>query len=220
MLLVRIALLALCALALSACSASQLHALREARFGPYADTAPLTVAPSARAVSLNAGADGSLPEAELVRLNQLLLAQGPLHRQTLTLEPLTPTGERLAERLGQLLTAQNASVQPVGLGSSTRDALTTDAAAGDLRVVTQAMRVSVPGCAIAQFDQWSVSPFQAVGTLGCANRANLALMVADPRDLARPRTLDNGDGIHAVEAVRRYHEGDVHELPDISFDSD
>jgi len=217
MLLVRLALLTLCLLALSACSTSQLHALREARFGPYADVTSLTVAPSARAVSLNAGAGGGLPEAELARLNQLLLAQGPLHRQTLTLEPLTPTGERLAERLGQLLTAQGASVQPMSVGPGEQ---TTSAAGGDLRVVSQAMRVSIPGCAIAQPDQWAVRPFRAVGTLGCTNRANLAHMVVDPRDLARPRTLDAGDGIYAVEAVRRYHEDDVRELPDISFTSD
>lgn len=47
---------------------------------------------------------------------------------------------------------------------------------------------------------------------GCATETNLGLMVADPRDLVRGRTLGPADGVHQAEGIVRYREGDQPEL--------
>ena len=59
-----------------------------------------------------------------------------------------------------------------------------------------------------------------MGALGCANNANIARMVSDPRDLVRPRPLEPGDGEAAVLAVRKYQTGDTEDLVDIDFSQD
>jgi type IV pilus biogenesis protein CpaD/CtpE len=48
---------------------------------------------------------------------------------------------------------------------------------------------------------------------GCANRANLAAMVADPADLDRGRALAPAQGDAAIAAVQRYRKGQVTPLP-------
>ena len=87
----------------------------------------------------------------------------------------------------------------------------------DLQVISEALVVKVPDCSIANPKTWTVKPYQAVGPLGCANRANIARMVSDPRDLMRPQTLDAGDGMTAVNAVGRYHDDELRELLEIDF---
>lgn len=47
---------------------------------------------------------------------------------------------------------------------------------------------------------------------GCATQTNLGLMVAEPRDLLRGRTLAPADGIHQAEGIVRYRTGKVVEL--------
>ncbi|MGI9421463.1 MAG: CpaD family pilus assembly lipoprotein [Geminicoccaceae bacterium] len=47
---------------------------------------------------------------------------------------------------------------------------------------------------------------------GCATEANLGLMIADPRDLVRGRTLGPADGVHQAEGIVRYRESDQPEL--------
>lgn len=44
---------------------------------------------------------------------------------------------------------------------------------------------------------------------GCATRTNLGLMVAEPRDLERGRSLGPADGTQAAEAIVRYRTGEV-----------
>lgn len=47
---------------------------------------------------------------------------------------------------------------------------------------------------------------------GCAMETNLGLMIADPRDLVRGRTLGPADGVHQADAIVRYREGELPEL--------
>ena len=47
---------------------------------------------------------------------------------------------------------------------------------------------------------------------GCATRTNLGLMIDDPRDLARGRSLGPADGVREAEAIARYRRGEVTEL--------
>jgi pilus assembly protein CpaD len=47
---------------------------------------------------------------------------------------------------------------------------------------------------------------------GCATQSNLGLMVADPQDLVRGRTLGPADGVQQAEGIVRYRTGKVIEL--------
>lgn len=47
---------------------------------------------------------------------------------------------------------------------------------------------------------------------GCATRTNLGLMIAEPRDLERGRTLGPADGTQAAGAVDRYRADEIKEL--------
>ncbi|QXH53534.1 CpaD family pilus assembly protein [Pseudomonas fakonensis] len=191
----------------------QLNQMRETRFAPFTPVPQATVAPSALMASLKASGNGSFTAESLDNLNSLLHAQGRLHNQHLTLQPYTPSGDRLAQRLASVLRDQGAaevSIRPTRLDAS-------EARDWDLQVVSEAIVAKIPDCSVANAKTWTVKPFEAVGQPGCAVRANIAAMVADPRDLARPRTLDSADGIHAVGAMQRYHEDEVRELLDIDF---
>lgn len=193
----------------------QLNQMREHRFTPYKTAEAPTVAPSALVASLKANGNGSFTAESLDNLNTLLRVQGRLRQQTLTLQPYTPSGERLAQRLTGVLREQGAVAEQVIVLPSRLEA--PEAQEWDLQVVSEALVVKVPDCTIADQQAWTVKPYQAVGPLGCANRANLAAMVSDPRDLVRPQALDGGDGINAVNAVGRYHDDEVRELLDIDF---
>ena len=201
-------------LLLSGCD-RHVNQLREQRFAPFSEIEQPKVAPSALVASLKANGNGSFTAESLANLNTLLRAQGRLRQQTLSLQPYTPSGERLAQRLASVLREQGAVAEQVTILPSRLEA--PEAREWDLQVVSEALVVKVPDCAIADPQTWTVKPYQAVGPLGCANRANIAAMVADPRDLMRPQALDGGDGIGAVNAVTRYHDDEVRELLDIDF---
>ena len=202
------------ALLLTGCD-RHVNQLREQGFAPFSEIEQPKVAPSALVASLKANDNGSFTAESLANLNTLLRAQGRLRQQTLSLQPYTPSGERLAQRLASVLREQGAVAEQVTILPSQLEA--PEAREWDLQVVSEALVVKVPDCSIANPDGWTVKPYQSVGTLGCANRANIAAMVSDPRDLVRPQALDGGDGIGAVNAVGRYHDDEVRELLDIDF---
>lgn len=205
----------LLALVLCAACDSNLNQMRENRFTPFTPVPQASVAPSALVASLKAAGNGSFTAESLDNLNTLLSAQGRLARQTLTVQPYTPAGERLAQRLGSVLRGQGLPATQLIIRPTH---LKVDAGREwDLQVVSEALVIKVPDCSIADPQTWTVKPYQAVGTLGCASRANVAAMVANPADLLRPQTLDAADGTHAVSAVQRYHDDETRELLDIDF---
>lgn len=177
----------------------------------------VTVKPSAVSVNLKATPAGqSFTTESLTRLNDVLNRQGRLNQQTLTLLPYNDSGEKIAQRLSRTLAERGVPTTQIVLRQDLRDM--DGGPDSDLMVISEALVVQVPDCGIADPQAWAVSPYTAVGTLGCANRANLARMVSDPRDLLRPRTLAPGDGNHASAAVQRYHSDDIRDLADIDFD--
>lgn len=177
----------------------------------------IEVQPSALSLELRTTANGQSFTAESIdSLNQLLLSQGRLPNQTLTLIPQSPAGERIAARLGQALRARGLPAERLRL-----EALRLQTSGNtDLTVVSEALVVQVPTCGISQPHLWSVQPYAALGGLGCANQANIAAMVSNPRDLISPQALAAADGNHASSAVQRYHENDLPELIDINFEND
>ncbi|MGS7457759.1 hypothetical protein, partial [Mycobacterium tuberculosis] len=69
-------------------------------------------------------------------------AQGRLRQQTLTLQPYTPSGERLVQRLADVLRAQGAVSEQVIVMPSRLEA--PQASEWDLQVVSEALVVKVP----------------------------------------------------------------------------
>ncbi|MCE0495913.1 CpaD family pilus assembly lipoprotein [Vibrio salinus] len=176
---------------------------------------PINVSPSVSAVSLKLTNQEGLDEASFASLNTLLMNQGRLIDQVILIQPFSSDGEQFAFRLKSTLLkagAKQVKVQPKIYDSGKSQ--------WDLRVQSQAMVVSIPDCQIHDAGQWAISPYEAIGPLGCATRSNLARMVADPRDLIRSKPLDSADAVTSVGAVERYYEDDLKELLDIDFNED
>ena len=180
---------------------------------------PVAVTPSVVTLPLRTTADGRrLDSGSVVDLTAALESQGRLSRQAITLVPRTSRGQTIARRLGRSLIERGLPSSGLHLDRSARRGEAQGAE--DLTLITEAVIVRVPDCAIADPTIWTVSPFTAVGSLGCANRANLASMVSDPRDLISSQELAGGDGIQASESVKRYHTDNVRELAkDTNFKS-
>lgn len=204
------------ALVLSGCD-SYVNQMRLNGLGQTPPSAMPSVKPQAASVDLKLDQHGGLTQDSLASLNQLLQQQGRLSQQTLVLTPANTRGEKIAQRLATRLVA-------IGIPANKINVLPVAASAanahGDLNVLSQALVVTVPDCRIANAQEYTVHPYQSIGPLGCATRANLAKMVADPQDLLRARPLDAGDGQAAENAVGRYYDDDIRELLDIDFNED
>ncbi|GKW02891.1 CpaD family pilus assembly protein [Pectobacterium carotovorum] len=173
---------------------------------PSSVSVPLLVAPNGR---------GFLPES-LRQLNIMLKDQGRLSAQTLTLIPHSASGEQMAGRLVTVL--KNAGANAQNVKQMRRS--TASGQNGDLEVISEALVVKTTRCTINDPNQLMVKPYEAMGSLGCATQNNLAMMVAEPRDLIQAKALDSADGVTAVNSIERYHKDEVKELIDINFEED
>jgi len=83
-----------------------------------------------------------------------------------------------------------------------------------VELVLERYLVTLPGC--PDWSRRSGTDFANLphSNFGCATQTNFGLMVAEPRDLVRGRTLGPADGIHQAEGVVRYREGKQPELLD------
>jgi pilus biogenesis lipoprotein CpaD len=81
-----------------------------------------------------------------------------------------------------------------------------------VEVVLERYVVTLPAC--PDWSRESGTDFANLphSNFGCASQANLGLMVAEPRDLVRGRTLGPADGIHQAEGIVRYRTGKVIQL--------
>ena len=79
-------------------------------------------------------------------------------------------------------------------------------------LVLERYLVTLPAC--PDWSRQSGTDFANLphSNFGCATQANLGLMVAEPRDLVRGRTLGPADGTHQAEGIVRYRTGKVIEL--------
>lgn len=198
-----------------------LNDLRSKRFGN--GVVPVAAGARHHALALALQADpsgqGLTPES-LREANAMLTRQGRIDQQVLTLTPFNAQGEMLAQRIAQTLTRAGARaprVEPIPLDAE-RVAEANDGG-WTLELQSEALALNVTDCRIARPDGVTLSPYYSVGALGCANRANMARMVSDPRDLSRPRTLEGGDGKAAAGAIERYQTGETRDLIDIDFDN-
>jgi pilus assembly protein CpaD len=76
-----------------------------------------------------------------------------------------------------------------------------------VELVVERYLVTLPGC--PDWSRRSGTDFANLphSNFGCATQTNLGLMIAEPRDLVRGRTLGPADGIQQAEGVVRYREG-------------
>lgn len=198
-----------------------LNDVRAKRFGTGVAPQAATAEPRAVALALQVAADGrGLAPESLREANAMLSSQGRIETQVLTLTPFNARGADIAQRLAQALARSGAREPRVEAvpADAQRLAQATDAG-WDLELQSEALVVDIPRCGIAKPGEWTIHPYYGVGALGCANRANIARMVSDPRDLSRPRTLEGGDGKAAAGAVERYQTGETRDLLDIDFDN-
>lgn len=155
------------------------------------------------------------------RLADLLIRAGA-RPSKVTVTPIEPRPAEVATTPLPQSAAASSPPAPIPDSSATSKTAAPSAAedvAWDLELRSDAIAVTVPDCKIADPHMWGIKPYSAIGSLGCANRANLALMVADPRDMVQPQALAPVDGIIAEQAVDRYHDDDVKELLDIDFEN-
>lgn len=215
--------------ALTGCSGFQfienhtIGALRQTNFAEPREEA-LSMNVTAKSLYLRAAEGGSgFTDESIEEANKLLLSQGPIRRQVLTVVPLTQTGEKLARRLAEALEEAGAETPKFGSyqAEGTSEAVLPEGAEGfDIELISEAYVVNAPECWVANRDRWTIEPYDSVGTLGCANNANIAVMVSDPRDLLRPRALAPADGTHAARVVKDYQDGETEDLIDIDFSQD
>lgn len=213
---------------LGGCAADRgISKLRAERF-PQMKNNEVKVSVQAKALYLKVTPKGNgLTKESIDAANILLTEQGPIRRQVLTIVPLTPAGEKIAPHLASALTA--AGARPPLLGgdqvmeentSKPAKALKNQQQDWDIELTSEAIVVEVPDNTIADPDNWTMSPYYNIGTLGAANRANIAMMVSDPRDLLRPRALAPTEGKIATSALGRYLTDDLKDLIDINFSGD
>ena len=81
-----------------------------------------------------------------------------------------------------------------------------------VELILERYLVTLPAC--PDWSRQSGTDFSNLphSNFGCATQTNLGLMVAEPRDLVRGRTLGPADGVHQAEGIVRYREGKVVEL--------
>jgi pilus assembly protein CpaD len=81
-----------------------------------------------------------------------------------------------------------------------------------VELVLERYLVTLPAC--PDWSRESGTDFANLphSNFGCATQADLGLMVADPRDLVRGRTLGPADGVQEAEGIVRYRTGKVIEL--------
>lgn len=205
---------------LGACE-TPLNAIRLGRLSQTEAQAP-AVEPRSLALALKLSADSRGLEPESLRqANAMLGSQGRIQSQELSITPFNARGDSFARRLAEALAASGARAPKVLPLPSDGERLAAAARQGwDLELQSEAFVVRTPDCAAAKPNDWMVHPYRGIGALGCANRANIARMAADPRDLMRPRTLEGADGSAAALAIERYQTGEIRDLIDIDFEGD
>ena len=84
-----------------------------------------------------------------------------------------------------------------------------EAQPGLVRIVVNRYVVVPPNCPDWSKPTTADYSNTAMSNLGCANTANLGLMVADPRELVQGRTAGAADGEGSVLAIQRYRTGKI-----------
>lgn len=171
----------------------------------------------------------TIPPSERARLLSFLETVRPADRDGIRLEghaderaselynlELAADRNRSVEALLREVGLGNLAITTVAYGEAVPAVPSSGPAAWRLNrrveLVLERHLVTLPAC--PDWSRKSGTDFsnQAHSNFGCATQTNLGLMVAEPKDLVRGRTLAPADGIHQAEGIVRYHTGEVVEL--------
>lgn len=171
----------------------------------------------------------TIPTSERARLLSFLETVRPRGRDSIRLEG--HADERASELYNLELAASRnerveALLREVGLGGLPVTAVaygeavpavpSTGPAAWRLNrrveLILERRLVTLPACPDWSRESGTDFSNQPHSNFGCATQTNLGLMVAEPKDLVRGRTLAPADGVHQAEGVVRYRTGKVVEL--------
>jgi pilus biogenesis lipoprotein CpaD len=178
----------------------------------------------------------AVPASERARLLSFLETVGPRGRDSIRLEG--HADERASELYNLELAAErNESVEALlrefGLGGlpvttvAYGEAVPAVPSSGPaawrlnrrVELVFERYLVTLPAC--PDWSRQSGTDFsnQPHSNFGCATQTNLGLMVAEPKDLVRGRTLAPADGVHQAEGIVRYRTGKVVELEEVRIEN-
>jgi pilus assembly protein CpaD len=109
---------------------------------------------------------------------------------------------QLAGNIADRLVALGVPRSRIMIGGET--ALPTD----EVRITYIRYRAEAPTCGDWSVDLGYTASNHPAPNWGCATRHNLAVMVADPRDLALPQPLDAGDPARRLTVLDKYRKGE------------
>jgi pilus assembly protein CpaD len=85
-----------------------------------------------------------------------------------------------------------------------------DASDGRVEIGYMAYTAHVEACGQDWTKDWAdTADNQSIANMGCATQHNLAVMVADPRDLIEPRQMDASDATRRATVAGHYEKGEV-----------
>ena len=145
-------------------------------------------------------------QPEQRRLRDFVIVSSLSAADTIILEGARTEGGTYSQRTEGQITALRDMLADMGLPSYTA----APTAVSRVRAVDQVVIVVTRSVAVIPNCE---SPHRSVGdrpdySFGCANNAALGLMVADPRDLSKGRSLDPADGEKASLALQKYRKGE------------
>ena len=169
------------------------------------------------------------PDSERARLLSFLHTVQPGGRDSIRLEGHADEratelynlelAARRAERVESFLReagVRDLTVTTVAFGEAIPAVPSTGPAAWGLNrrveLVLERYLVTLPACPDWSRESGTDFSNQPSSNFGCATQTNLGLMVAEPKDLVRGRTLAPADGVHQADGIVRYRTGKVVEL--------
>jgi pilus assembly protein CpaD len=181
----------------------------------YPTTPPEAVGPAAHKLGVERtlyrhdvafpGESTELAGSERAALDRFLRSTGA-DRQATVLVATSPASGAVAERRRQQVVRL---LRQRGFDPRSSDPLLDSAqpSAADVRVRIARYHVVLPECPNFSRTKTSDNSNLPSSNFGCADRRNLGLMVANPRDLLRGRDMGPVSGARTSIPVRDYHDG-------------
>ncbi|MGO1118278.1 CpaD family pilus assembly lipoprotein [Rhodovibrionaceae bacterium A322] len=146
-------------------------------------------------------------QAEGARLSAFLSEQGSKEALYVTVQPISGWGKLALESIADRIVtagvpASQVTVTPVWTGGQ-----------GDVLVSSRRQVAVSRECGDFR-GTWIDASDLNTPNFGCADDKNLAVMVADPKELKNPQGLAPAPGTTAVGAVERYNKDETKPLPD------
>ena len=165
---------------------------------------PITVEPSYRELKVQfaGGAEGVSPD-EAIKFDAFLADYRAHGSGSLGISvPNSAPGNAAITFFGERAAATGISRDKILVS-------THDVSNGDYRVDISyiAYSAKTKSCGDWSEDLSFTAENQTAKNFGCAVQHNIAAMVADPRDLANPRTFDTADGTRAATVITNYEQG-------------